>query len=304
MRTRTDVMMNQTKTKSALLIAGPTASGKSALALKLARERGGVIINADALQVYRELRILSARPTDAEMMQAPHSLYGHVSGLELYSVAAWLADAKAQITRVWDQGLLPIVTGGTGLYFMALEQGLAEVPPIDPVIREKWRGFTGDIHVELQRRDPLAAAKLKPNDRQRIARALEVVEGTGKSLTHWQGQAQDLAFFQDVTVERLMVEVPRETLYARADARFDRMIAAGALKEVKALTGLDSSLPMMRAIGVTELGRHLAKEYSLEEAVALAKIATRQFIKRQLTWGRGQAKGWSVVSPREPGSKL
>ena len=291
-------MRNQAKTKSALLIAGPTASGKSALALQLARERGGVIVNADALQIYRELRILSARPTDAELMEAPHSLYGHVSGLEPYSVAAWLVDATREITKAWDEGLLPIVTGGTGLYFIALEQGLAEVPPIAADIREKWREFEGDIHVELQRRDPLAAVKLKPNDRQRIARALEVIEATGKSLAHWQGQAQQQAFLSGVEVERLMVEVPREELYARADARFDQMIAAGALKEVKPLTNLDSSLPMMRAIGVPELTRHLRKEIGLEEAVALAKIATRQFIKRQLTWGRGQAKGWTAISPQ------
>ncbi len=297
-------MMNQVKTKSALLIAGPTASGKSALALRLARERGGVIINADALQVYRELRILSARPTDAELMQAPHSLYGHVSGLEPYSVAAWLADAGREITKAWAHGLLPIVTGGTGLYFMALEQGLAEVPVIAPEIREKWRSFAGDIHAELQRLDPVAASRLKANDRQRIGRALEVIEGTGKSLLHWQGQAQQQAFLSGVDVERLMVEVPREELYARADARFDQMIAAGALREVKPLTNLDSSLPMMRAIGVGELIRHLRKEIGLDEAVALAKIATRQFIKRQLTWGRGQAKGWTAVSPQNDNSVI
>jgi tRNA dimethylallyltransferase len=291
-------MMSQAKTKSVLLIAGPTASGKSALALQLARARGGVIINADALQVYRELRILSARPTDAELMEAPHSLYGHVSGLAPYSVAAWLVDATREINKAWAGGLLPIVVGGTGLYFMALEQGLAEVPPIAAGIREKWRAFEGDIHVELQRRDPLAAVKLKPNDRQRIARALEVIEGTGKSLSYWQQQAEQQAFLSGVGVERLMVEVPREELYARADTRFDRMMAAGALKEVKTLTNLDSSLPMMRAIGVPELTRHLRKEIGLEEAVALAKIATRQFIKRQLTWGRGQARGWTAISPQ------
>ena len=296
--------MNQAKTKSALLIAGPTASGKSALALRLARERGGVIINADALQVYRELRILSARPTDAELMQAPHSLYGHVSGLEPYSVAAWLADAGREITKAWAHGLLPIVTGGTGLYFTALEQGLAEVPVIAPEIREKWRGFAGDIHAELQRLDPVAASRLKANDRQRIGRALEVIEGTGKSLLHWQGQAQQQAFLSGVDVERLMVEVPREELYARADARFDQMIAAGALREVKPLTNLDSSLPMMRAIGMPELIRHLRGEIALEEAVTLAKIATRQFIKRQLTWGRGQARGWTAISPQNDNSVI
>jgi tRNA dimethylallyltransferase len=297
-------MMNQAKTKSALLIAGPTASGKSALALRMARERGGVIINADALQIYRELRVLSARPTEIELMEAPHSLYGHVSGQEAYSVAAWLADARVEIERAWVQDLLPIITGGTGLYFMALEQGLAEVPSIDPVIREKWRSFEGDIHVELQRRDPLAAVRLKPNDRQRIARALEVVEGTGKPLSYWQGQAQQQAFLSGVRVERLMVEVPREELYARADRRFDQMIAAGALKEVKALINLDGALPMMRAIGVPELTRHLRKEIGLDEAIALAKIATRQFIKRQLTWGRGQARGWTAVSPQSKSSVL
>jgi tRNA dimethylallyltransferase len=291
-------MMNQARTKSALLIAGPTASGKSAVALQLARAHGGVIINADALQVYRELRTLSARPSDDEMMQAPHSLYGHISGLEPYSVAAWLADAKLAISAAWAEGLLPIIIGGTGLYFVALEQGLAEVPPIAADIRERWRSFEGDIHAELQRRDPLAAVRLKPNDRQRIARALEVMEGTGKSLSHWQQQTQAEAFLSGVAVERLMVEVPRQVLYERADARFERMMAAGALMEVKPLTHLDSALPMMRAIGIPELIRHLKGEISLEEAVALAKIATRQFIKRQLTWARGQTKDWKPVTPQ------
>ncbi len=290
--------MNHAKTKSVLLIAGPTASGKSALALRLARERGGVIINADASQVYRELRILSARPTDDEMHDMPHRLYGHVSGLEAYSVAAWRKDAKREIEAAWEQERLPILVGGTGLYFMAMEQGLAEVPPIDAGIREKWRGFEGDIHAELQRRDPVGAAKLGPNDRQRIARALEVVEGTGKPLSHWQQQAERSAFLREVAVERIMVDVPREDLYARSDARFDRMIAAGALDEVRPLVDLDSALPMMRAIGVPELTRHLRGDIGLEEAVKLAKTATHQFIKRQLTWGRGQAKGWSVASPQ------
>ena len=213
MRTRTVAMMNQNKFKSALLIAGPTASGKSALALKLAKERDGVIINADALQVYRELRILSARPTDAELHEAPHRLYGHVSGLDSYSVAHWLADAKREIEAAWALDKLPIVTGGTGLYFMALEQGLAEVPPISPDIREKWRGFEGDLHGELFRRDRASAMALKPNDRQRLSRALEVLEGTGHPLSHWQREAQSHAFLKDVEVERHLVDVPREELY-------------------------------------------------------------------------------------------
>jgi tRNA dimethylallyltransferase len=285
-------MMNQMKNKSALLIAGPTASGKSALALKLAKERGGVIINADALQVYRELRILSARPTEAELQVAPHRLYGHVSGLEPYSVAGWLTDAKREIESAWAHGRLPIITGGTGLYFKALEQGLAEVPAISPDIREKWRSFAGDLHGELSRRDPEGAAQLMPNDQQRLSRALEVIEGTGKPLTHWQRQPQSHAFLKEVQVERHLVVVPRDDLYARAETRFDQMIIAGALEEVRPLINYDSALPVMKAIGVPELVRHLRGEISFEEAVALAKTATRHYIKRQFTWWRGQARHW------------
>jgi tRNA dimethylallyltransferase len=281
-------MMTLNTSKSALLIAGPTASGKSALALKLAKERDGVIINADALQVYRELRILSARPTDEELHEAPHRLYGHISGLDSYSVAQWLADAKREIEAAWAARKLPIVTGGTGLYFKALEEGLAEVPPIPPEIREKWRSFEGDLYAELFRRDKASAKALKPNDRQRLARALEVLEGTGQPLVHWQAEAQSRAFLKDVAVERHLVDVAREELYNRAERRFDRMMAEGALEEVRPLIKYGSVLPMMKAIGVPELTRHLRGEISLEEAVVLAKAATRQYIKRQLTWWRGR----------------
>ena len=288
-------MMNQNKAKPALLIAGPTASGKSALALKMAKERGGVIINADALQVYRELRILSARPTDAELHEAPHRLYGHVSGLDGYSVASWLADAKREIEAAWAAGKLPIITGGTGLYFMALEQGLAEVPPVSPDIREKWRSFEGDLYGELFRRDRASAMTLKPNDRQRLSRALEVLEGTGQPLSYWQREAQSQAFLNDAAVERHLVDVAREELYIRAERRFDQMMAAGALEEVRPLIKYGSVLPMMKAIGIPELSRHLRGEISLEEAVILAKTATRQYIKRQFTWWRGALANWGPV---------
>jgi tRNA dimethylallyltransferase len=281
-------MMTLNTSKSALLIAGPTASGKSALALKLAQERDGVIINADALQVYQELCILSARPTDDELHEAPHRLYGHVSGLDSYSVAHWLADAKREIDSAWAAGKLPIITGGTGMYFMALEQGLAEVPTIDPDIREKWRNFEGDLHGELLRRDRESARALKPNDRQRLSRALEVIEGTGQPLSHWQAEAQSRAFLKDAAVERHIVDVAREELYNRAERRFDQMMAAGALEEVRPLLKHGSVLPMMKAIGVPELTRHLRGEISLPEAVVLAKTATRHYIKRQLTWWRGK----------------
>ena len=278
--------------KTALLIAGPTASGKSARALALARERGGVIINADALQVYGDLRILSARPTAEEESLVPHRLYGHVAAEQPYSVAAWAAEAQREMAAAWDQGLLPIIAGGTGLYFRALEKGLAPVPEIPDEVRSQWRGFTGDLHAELRARDPEMAARLAPGDRQRITRALEVVDATGRSLLDWQREGQEQAALEGVSVERLFIDVPREELYARADTRFEQMIAHGALDEARALRNLDPMLPIMKAIGLPELIAHLKGEMTLEEAVARAKTATRQYIKRQLTWWRGQMAHW------------
>jgi tRNA dimethylallyltransferase len=286
--------------KSAVLIAGPTASGKSALALRLAQARGGVIINADSMQVYRELRILSARPSPEEEALAPHRLYGHVSGAEDYSVARWLNDATHEIEAAWAGGFLPIICGGTGLYFRALEQGLATVPPIAPDVREKWRGFSGELHATLAARDPLMAARLGQNDRQRIIRALEVIDSTGRSLLDWQEDGNAGAFLNHINVERIFVDVPREELYARADQRFDTMLTAGALDEVRALPQLSPDRPMMRAIGVPELLSHLRGEATVEQAVVHAKTATRNYIKRQLTWWRGQMKGdaaWQTISP-------
>lgn len=286
------IHMVKSPNKRALLIAGPTASGKSALAIKMARERKGVVINADALQVYRELRILSARPLLEEEASVPHRLYGHVSGFESYSVAHWLDDATKALLAAWDEGQFPVVTGGTGLYFRALEQGLAEIPPIDPAIRKKWRNFAGDLYGELLRLDPQAAMFLKSNDRQRIIRSLEVIESTGKPLTQWQAEANRSALLADVTVERIFLNPPREELYARAEARFNRMLAAGAIDEVRALLDADPALPMMKAIGIRELSAHLREKMTLDEAAAAAKTATRHYIKRQVTWWRGQMKGW------------
>jgi tRNA dimethylallyltransferase len=288
--------MPKSPSKSALLIAGPTASGKSALALRLARERGGVIINADSMQVYRELRILSARPTSDEEAHAPHRLYGHVSGSEDYSVGRWLADAKSEITAAWEQGATPLIVGGTGLYFMALMGGLAEVPPIPKAVRDAWRNFEGDPHAELAKRDPQSAAKLNPSDKQRIIRALEVFDGTGHTLGHWQALAQNAAFLNENNTERLFVNVEREVLYTRAERRFDLMMEQGALDEVKALPPLPVAQPIMKAIGVPELRAYLNSETSLDDAITSAKTATRNYIKRQLTWWRGQMKGWQSVT--------
>ena len=290
------IHMTATSAKPVLLIAGPTASGKSALALELAAARNGVIINADALQVYAELRILSARPSAAEEALVPHRMYGHVSGTEVYSVGRWLTEASAAIAACWAAGQLPIVVGGTGLYFKALEQGLAQVPPIDEAVRAGWRRFAGDLHAELAARDPEGAAALAPADRHRLLRALEVLEGTGRPLRHWQKAAQSTAILADAQVERLFRDVPRGTLHERAGARFDQMMVAGALEEVRAVLDYDPALPMMKAIGVPELSAALRGEIPLAEAVTQAKAATRQFIKRQFTWWRGQLKeGWASV---------
>lgn len=278
--------------KRALLIAGPTASGKSALALEKAVGLGGVIINADALQVYAPLRILSARPTPEEEARVPHRLYGHVGAEQPYSVASWLAEARREMAAAWEQGRLPIVTGGTGLYFRALELGLAPVPEIPEAVRGRWRGFTGDHHAELGRRDPAMAAKLLPSDRQRLTRALEVVDATGRSLLDWQKDGQAQAPLAGIAVERIFRDLPRADLHARAEARFDAMLDMGALDEARTLMPLDPMLPAMKAIGLPELIAHLRGETSLQDAVTRAKAATRQYIKRQLTWWRGQMGHW------------
>ncbi|WP_373504864.1 tRNA (adenosine(37)-N6)-dimethylallyltransferase MiaA [Aestuariivirga sp.] len=278
--------------KRALLIAGPTASGKSALALDLARKWNGVIINADALQVYQPLRILTARPLPEEEAMVPHRLYGHVGAEQSWSVASWLADASREIEAAWEQGLYPIVTGGTGLYFRALERGLAPVPQIPDEVRVRWRSFEGDLHQELWQRDPAMAGRLIATDRQRLVRALEVVEATGRSLLDWQRDGKESAPLEGVEVERIFMEVPRDELYMRAEQRFRQMLNAGALEEARTVMDLDPVLPMMKAIGLPELIAHLKGETTLEETATLATIATRNYIKRQLTWWRGQMGHW------------
>jgi tRNA dimethylallyltransferase len=280
--------------KRAVLIAGPTASGKSALAIALAHERGGVVINADAMQVYRELRILTARPSEEDEAQVPHRLYGHVPGSGTYSVARWLADATTEIEAVWRSGRVPIITGGTGLYFKALEQGLADIPLIPSDITEKWRAAKGDLHAELAKRDEGAAARLNPNDRQRIIRALEVFDGTGRPLDYWQREAQAQAMLAGAEVERIFLNPDRKVLYARADERFARMVKEGAVAEVKALLalGLDTSRPIMKAIGVREIGAWLSGWRGRDDAIVAGQTATRHYIKRQLTWWRNQMQGW------------
>ena len=278
-----------------VLIAGPTASGKSAKAIEMARAENGVIINADSMQIYAELRVLTARPNEAEQAMAEHGLYGHVSAAESYSVGRWHNEALVALKAAHAAGKLPILVGGTGLYFMSLLKGLAEVPEIKPEVRQHWRSFAGDLHTELASRDPISAAKLNPADRQRLIRALEVVDSTGESLTHWQQVAEAHAPLTGYNVQKLFKSVDRQTLYGRADARFDQMLEQGALNEVRALPPLEPAAPLMKAIGVPELLAHLKGELTLIEARAKAQIATRQYIKRQLTWWRGQMSDWEII---------
>ena len=284
--------MSPRNQKSVLLIAGPTASGKSALAIAQAKARGGVIINADSMQVYKELRIVTARPKPDEEAQVLHRLFGHVGGADDYSTATWLGEVETEIQNCWANEKLPIICGGTGLYFMALEQGLAKLPPIDPLIREKWRSFQGDLHAELEQRHATSAARLNPADRQRLIRSLEVLESTSKPLIEWQKQAQLESILQTSNTERIFVNLPRDELYLRAERRFDQMLEMGALEEIRSLPALNTAQPLMKAIGVPELLAHLKGELTLEDAKTKAKTATRNYIKRQMTWFRGQMKQW------------
>src|ERR1700704_5786204 len=278
-----DMQVNSRENSKAVLIAGPTASGKSALALQLAQMRDAVIINADSMQVYRDLRIITARPTPKEEAAVPHRLYGHVDAAVNFSAGGWVADVARVLAEVRGQNRLPIFVGGSGLYFKALTRGLSAVPPIPPEIREDVRArLERDgaevLHAELARHDPVAAERLKPRDRTRIARALEVVEATGRSLSDWHrdGLPPLLPMGQ---FRALFLDPDRDLLYARIDARFDAMRKAGALEEVASLAArrLDPLLPAMKAHGVPALVRHLKGEITRDAAAVIGRAATRHY---------------------------
>jgi len=285
----------------AILIAGPTASGKSAAALKLAERLGGTVINADSMQVYRELRIVTARPSRADLGRAPHRLYGLVPAAEAYSVGHWLAAAASAIGEAKGEGRVPIVAGGTGLYFKALCEGLAPVPDVPIEIRQYWRDRAAIIglealHRELGVRDPAMAARLAPTDPQRLVRALEVIDATSISLAEWHG-ASAAPVLAPEGVLRLVIAPEREALYAAIETRFEAMIEAGAIEEVRMLLalGLEPGLPAMRAHGVRELSSHLSGSSSRAEAIAKAKTETRRYAKRQMTWLKRFMKDWDWV---------
>jgi tRNA dimethylallyltransferase len=280
------------------VIAGPTASGKSAMALALARACNGTIINADASQLYADLRIVSARPSRVDEAQVPHRLYGVLDGDDIANAARWAGLARAAIDAEVAAGRLPILVGGTGMYLTALIEGIAPVPEIEAALRDEVRRLgTADAAAALHREDPALAARLKPADRQRLLRGLEVVRSTGRSLLEWQGSRTG-GIAADFDVRAMVVDVERETLRARVEPRLIAMVEAGALDEVAALMArrLPADRPVLRALGVAEFAAVLAGAMTAGEAVAAAAVATRQYQKRQLTWARSQAPGWTRVS--------
>ena len=293
--------------KRALLIAGPTASGKSALARRLAEEadalgRKAWIVNADSMQVYDALRLLTARPKPEDEAEVPHRLYGHVPAHVRYSVAAWLRDLAPALAQADAADVMPIIVGGTGLYFKALTEGLAPTPPVRPAIRAKWLQVLREegpaaLHARLGERDPLAAAAIRAGDSQRIVRALEVLDATGSSLAEWHRTGSAPPLLPTASAAALVIEPDRAELYRRIEGRFDSMVAGGALDEVRALLRRDlhPDLPVMKAIGVRQFARHLRGECTLEEAVGNAKMETRRYAKRQSTWFRNQMPEWTRI---------
>lgn len=297
--------MSEGHSSKAVLIAGPTASGKSALALELALATGGIVINADSMQVYRDLRIITARPTAADEARVPHRLYGHVDAAVNFSAGAWVSDAAKALDEARAQGRLPIFIGGTGLYFKALTAGLSVVPPVPAEVRDDVRARlerngVEALHAELARRDPAAAERLNLRDRTRIARALEVIEATGRSLLDWHREGQP-PLLPKGSFRAVFLAPERDELYARIDTRFDAMLGAGALMEVERLAArhLDPLLPAMKAHGVPALTRHLRGELSLEEAASIGRADTRHYAKRQFTWFRHQLPEFEWVRPEE-----
>ncbi|KTE17045.1 tRNA (adenosine(37)-N6)-dimethylallyltransferase MiaA [Sphingopyxis sp. H115] len=279
------------------LIAGPTASGKSALAVALAKSLGnGTVINADASQVYADLAILSARPSDTEMEGVPHRLFGHVDAADAHNAARWADEARDAIAAAHTVGEVPVLVGGTGLYIRTLLYGIAPVPEIDPAVRAAVRAMpVAEAHAALAVADPAAAARLNPADSTRVARALEVARSTGRTLTDWQ-QAREGGIAGDIALAPVILLPPRDWLRARCDTRLVEMFDGGAVEEAAALIarGLDPDLPAMRAIGVPQVAAFLRGEISRADALEAAQAATRQYAKRQYTWFRHQLPAdWS-----------
>jgi len=288
-----------------ILIAGPTASGKSQLALALAERLGGTVVNADAMQVYRELHVLTARPSPEDERRVPHRLYGHVPAAEAYSAARYATEAAEAVAEAHAAGRVPIIVGGTGLYFKALLEGLSPIPQIPDRIRAAWRKRADEegapaLYAILKQRDPEMAARLRPSDPQRIVRALEVLDATRTSLARWQ-EIPGVPVLTAVPGRAVVVVPPRDALAARIDSRFDAMLEQGAIEEVRALAalGLDDALPAMRALGVGPIRQFLDGRATREQASETARAETRRYAKRQLTWLRRNMSAWKWIETQE-----
>ncbi|OAP38541.1 tRNA dimethylallyltransferase [Sinorhizobium glycinis] len=297
------MMKNLDRDMDAILITGPTASGKSALAVALAERHGGVVVNADSMQVYDTLRVLTARPDEAEMGGVEHFLYGHVPAGRLYSTGAWLRDVQALIAKLRSEGRLPVVVGGTGLYFKALTGGLSDMPEVPAKIRERLRERlkaegAAALHAELERRDPQTAGQLRAEDGQRIVRALEVIEATGNPIGLYQ-QSRGPMIVDPDRAQKIVVLPERALLHSRIDRRFETMLASGAVAEVRALLALKlpPDMPVMKAIGVQQIAAMLRGETGEAEVIATGAAATRQYAKRQRTWFRNQLdESWQRIA--------
>ena len=280
--------------RSVVIIAGPTASGKSALAMDVAEHFTGTVINADSMQVYKELREVTARPSIADEKRVPHRLFGVLSGRESCSAGRWTELAVTEIETCFAEGRLPVVVGGTGMYLKSLVEGLSPIPDIDPAVRDQATARHAelgaeDFHAEVAKLDPVSAGRLPPGDTQRLIRAWEVTTATGRPLSDWQDEPR-IQPLSNVRFATIAVVPPREKLYAGIDARFSRMVEKGALDEVRDLMALDldPALPLMKALGVPELLAYLRGEMELEAAVSKAQQVSRNYAKRQLTWVRSQ----------------
>lgn len=292
-----------------ILIAGPTASGKSALALALAEKKDGVIINVDSMQVYCVLNLLTARPQGPELARAPHRLYGHAHPSRPYSVGIWTEEVSALLTEIGDR--TPIFVGGTGLYFRALLGGLSHMPPVPASVRQRLRREmmergTQAMHDRLHMVDPLAAEGIRPMDGQRILRALEVLEASGEPISRWQAR-KGMPLIDPSRAEAYVIEPDRKELAGRIEERLRQMVRGGVMEEVRALLSLrlDETVPAMKAIGVREFAEADAGRVSLETAIAQAAAATRRYAKRQMTWFRHQfGPEWRRVPMREAGFSI
>ena len=281
----------------AVLIAGPTAGGKSALAMELAENLGGTIVNADSMQVYSELTVLTARPSAADEARIPHRLYGHVKASERYSVGHYQAQATGVLAEARSGKRVAIFTGGTGLYFDALTKGLSPIPAISVEIRDGIRGqfeaMGRDAFFDVfARRDPASASKLRVSDTQRVLRAAAVLEATGRPLAEWQ-EMSGRPVLAGLRVARLVLAPPREVLFERIDRRFEAMIRQGAVEEARLLLGLDPTLPAAKALGLPQLQGYLKGQATLDSAIVEAQLATKRYVKRQMTWFRNRMSEWT-----------